>query len=320
MLSAGVRARIRVQALNADTRCMSVMTAPEATSSRALACASVIIPAHNEARVIRRCLEALFTGLGEHRLEVIVVCNGCDDDTAAQARAAGHDVLVLEIEAASKTAALRLGDATATVFPRLYLDGDVALPGASAVAVARRLAAGAIAARPPIRYDSSRSSGPVRSYYRARAEMPAVMRSLWGAGIYGLSAAGRARFDSFPDLVADDLWLDRQFEADEIEIVDCAPVIVAVPRASRDLIHMLRRTYRGKAEHSPARGHDERARSVTNGAVRDLRALARSGPRAARDAVTYAAFAAGARLAMAAAGAARPGGVSWERDDSSRGA
>jgi hypothetical protein len=148
------------------------------------------------------------------------------------------------------------------------------------------------------------------------------MHSLWGAGVYGLSARGRARFTTFPDLFADDLWLDRQFERDEVEIVDCAPVVVGVPRRSRDLVHVLRRTYRGKRVTRPAVGPDERARETTASALRDLMSSAASNPAAALDAMTYAAFAAGARLALRLGdrGGPDPVGERWERDESSRAA
>lgn len=279
--------------------------------------ASVIIPAHNEAGVIERCLDALFAGTAPGELDVVVVCNGCHDATAERARASGHPVRVLELEAASKAAALRAGDAAARAFPRLYVDADVVLAGASARRVIARLRAGALAARPPLRYDSRRATGPVRGYYRARARMPAVLGSLWGAGVYGLSQAGRERFEDFPDLQSDDLWLDRQFAPAEIEIVACEPVTVAVPRRSRDLLHVLRRTYKGKAENHAGAGNDTRARQTTTSAVEDLRRLARRGPREALDAITYGAFAAGARLALAlSAGASAQ---RWERDESSRG-
>ncbi len=219
---------------------------------------SVVIPAHNEAAVIDRCLDALFDGLEPGVLDVIVVCNGCRDETARLARSSGHPVCVIELPAASKAHALRAGDAAALAFPRLYVDADVVLSGSAASCVLERLRCGAVAARPPIRYDSSRSSGPVCSYYRARSRVPAVLGSLWGAGVYGLSAAGRARFDEFPDVVADDLWLDRQFDRGEVQIVDCEPVVVSVPRRARDLLWVLRRTYKGKAENRPASGADER--------------------------------------------------------------
>ena len=283
---------------------------------------SVVIPAHDEAAVIERCLHALFAGFAPGELDVVVVCNGCADDTAARAGSSGHPVRVVERETASKPAALRVGDAAAAVFPRLYLDADVVLPGAAARIVLERLRAGAVAARPPIRYDSSGSSAPVRSYYRTRSQVPAVLGSLWGAGVYGLSAAGRQRFAAFPDLVADDLWVDRHFDRSEVEIVDCAPVVVRVPRRSRDLVRILRRTYVGKAEPAPVTDLGDAAPDTVGSTVKDLCRLAAAGPLATLDATTYAVFAAGARLALAfapLAGASLPAG-GWERDDGSRGA
>ena len=141
--------------------------------------------------MIGRCLDALFAGFGPGELDVVVVCNGCSDETAELVRSSGHPVRVVELGAASKPAALRVGDAAASAFPRLYLDADVVLPGSAA-----RRGAGAAAGRrdrcptaDPLRHRGR--SAPVRSYYRARSRVPAVLGSLWGAGVYGLSAAGR---------------------------------------------------------------------------------------------------------------------------------
>ena len=90
---------------------------------------SVVIPAHDEAAAIRRCLDGLFAGFQPGELDVVVVCNGCSDETAALARSSGHPVRVIELSAASKPAALRTGDLAVSAFPRLYLDADVLLPG-----------------------------------------------------------------------------------------------------------------------------------------------------------------------------------------------
>jgi glycosyltransferase involved in cell wall biosynthesis len=282
--------------------------------------ASVVIPAHNEAGVIERCLDALFTGVSGDDLDVVVACNGCSDKTAMLARSSGHPVRTLELTTPSKPAALRAGDEAVRSFPRLYVDADVVLYGASALAVADRLRAGAVAARPPIRYDSSRSSPSVRSYYRARSRMPSVLKSLWGAGVYGLSAEGRGRFHAFPDVVADDLWIDRLFVRDEVEIVDCAPVVVNVPRRASDLVRVLRRQCRTKSERPPSFRGDEAAPDTTGSTLRDLLRVSISSPTAACDAATYAAYASGARLAVAFGSALGSTIVaeSWERDDSSR--
>jgi glycosyltransferase involved in cell wall biosynthesis len=296
-------------------------TTPRSRPLNRLALGSVVIPAHDEAGVIRRCLDSLFSGFEPGEIDVVVVCNGCSDDTAELARSSGHPLRVIELGDRSKPAALRAGDLTASAFPRLYLDADVVLPGPAARSVMARLQAGAVAARPPIAYDFCRSSAAVRSYYRARSRVPSVLGSLWGAGVYGLSAAGRARFDEFPDVVADDLWLDRQFERNEVEIVDSAPVVVVVPRRSRELLRMLRRVYRGKAEHPPTLGVDERAHHAMLRTLGDLLRLLITGPAAGLDAATYVGFAAGARLALAlAAVTGRKATLGrWERDDSSRG-
>ena len=282
--------------------------------------ASVVIPAHNEAEVIGRCLDALFTGVEPGELEVIVVCNGCGDETATVARSSGHPVRVIELQTASKAAALREGDTAARSFPRLYLDADVVLAGSSARKVAERLNAGAVAARPPVVYSASLSSAPVRSYFRARSHMPSLLGALWGAGVYGLSAAGRGRFGAFPDITADDLWVNLLFELDEVEIVECEPVVVTVPRRTRDLMRVLRRTYKGKTENGVGFSGENRARETTLTTLRDLRQLAASGPAAALDAATFAAFAARVRVGLALGTAVGAGAVAerWERDESSR--
>lgn len=291
---------------------------PEDAAKQPLA--SVVIPAHDEAAVIARCLDTLFTGVEPWELEVYVVCNGCRDETASIARSSPHPVQVLELQTASKSAALRAGDAAARTIPRLYLDADVLLRGSAARCVAGRLSGDAVAARPPVTYSSDGSSPAVRRYFRARSRMPSLLGHLWGAGVYGLSEAGRARFDTFPDVMADDLWIDLLFEPAEVEIVDCEPVVVTVPRSGRDLVRVLRRTYRGKDENGLGIAGANRTRETTGTTLSDLRHLALSGPNAAIDAATYASFAAGVRLGRALQTTVGAPATSdrWERDESSR--
>jgi glycosyltransferase involved in cell wall biosynthesis len=281
---------------------------------------SVLIPAHNEGAVIRRCLDHLFEGIEVGELEVTVVCNGCDDDTAAIARASGHPVEVIELDEASKPAALRAGDRLLHAFPRLYLDADVVLRGAVARQVLEHLERdGAVAARPPFRYDATHSTAIVQRYFRARSRMPTVMGSIWGAGVYGLSAAGRARFGDHPDVVAEDLFVHQHFEPDEIEIVGDEAVVVIAPARFEDLLKVRRRAYRGVVENrATANEPEQRDRraaqpaTTTPSTLRDLLRLCRSLP-GTLDAATYAFVAVSARLYNAVGATAR-----WERDESSR--
>ena len=103
---------------------------------------SVVIAAHNEEDVLGRCLDALLQAARPDELEIVVVCNGCTDRTADVARAYGDGVRVIETPQASKTAALNLGDARVSGFPRFYVDADVTLPLASVRRIAARLAEG----------------------------------------------------------------------------------------------------------------------------------------------------------------------------------
>ena len=274
---------------------------------------SVLIPAHNEEAVIGRCLDHLFEAIDPTSLEVVVVCNGCHDATAAVARASGHPAQVIELDVASKPAALRAGDRALRAFPRLYLDADVVLRGASARQVLEHLGRpGAVAARPPIRYDTSHSTATVRRYFRARARMPSVMGSLWGAGVYGLTAAGRARFGDQPDVVAEDHWVDQHFDAAEIDIVGDEPVVVVAPARIRDLLKVRRRAYRGVVENRAAGERASPVKDTTPSTRCDLVRLCRS-PRGAIDAATYASIAVAARVYARFGRSTR-----WERDESSR--
>lgn len=278
---------------------------------------SVVIPAHDEASVIGRCLTALLADVPPGALEVLVVCNGCTDGTAEVVRSTGLPVRVIEIDKASKVAALRAAEDETQAFPRLYLDADVVLPGRSAVAVLQRLSSGdLLAARPPIRYDTQRCSPLVRRYYAARVLVPGMLSRLWGAGVYGLSQRGQARFGTWPDLTADDLFVDSLFGDDEIEVVDTDPVVVSPPRTVRDLLAVRRRGARAKAVGE--RGRDASGRSLPvrhslSATLRGLVGTVAHRPTMLLDVLVYAGVAVCSRLHRPGAGT-----PVWERDQSSR--
>ena len=281
---------------------------------------SVAIPAHNEAAVIRRTLDELLDGFAPGELDVVVVCNGCTDDTAGIVRLAWPSVRVIEITQASKPAALRAADETLSTFPRIYLDADVILSAPSARLLIQSLRTGSVmAARLRCTYDTSRSDVFVRSYYRARERVQSGRSSLWGGGVYGFSQAGRSRFSTFPDLtaanlpdlIADDLFADQWFSPSEIEIVDAeSPAIITVPRRIRDLFRVVRRRRKGNVDiYSLPNG----PRGTSSSTVRILLSTAASRPAAVADTLFFFAFATIVRISVAIS---PPAG--WSRDDSSR--
>jgi hypothetical protein len=272
---------------------------------------AVIVPAYNEAAVIKRTLATLSGAAVDGIIELIVVCNGCTDDTAEVARSV-QGVQVVELEQGSKPAALNAGDEAATLWPRLYLDADIQISAAAVIAVLDWLTQGdVLAARPTCRYDTDGASALVRSFYRARLRIPQHKVAMWGAGVYGLSAKGHERLGVFPMITADDGYVDTRFDADEKAVVATDPAVVTTPADTKSLLAILRRSHRGKTEMSTEGlgSHARTQNTSLDSAVAIVRAI--RGPQSAVDAAVY------IGMAFAKRWAVRQAQV-WERDESSR--
>ena len=86
---------------------------------------SIIIPAHNEVKVISATINELLPGIVDNSIELIVVCNGCTDDTERVVRGINPAITCLVTPEPSKAKALNIGDKHASYFPRIYQDADV---------------------------------------------------------------------------------------------------------------------------------------------------------------------------------------------------
>jgi glycosyltransferase involved in cell wall biosynthesis len=184
---------------------------------------SVIVPASNEADYIGPCLVALLASDPvPEGAEVIVVANGCRDDTAARARAfeakaqaAGWRLQVIDRSEGGKIGALNAGDAAARGDMRAYLDADVIVsPGLMAqlqqvlsVAPPRYAAGQAVIPRA--------DSAVTRAYARFWQTLPFAQSVAPGYGLFAVNAAGRARWGNFPQLISDDTFVRMQFLPEE---------------------------------------------------------------------------------------------------------
>ena len=242
-----------------------VVAAASASTPRRHWRGAVIVPAHNESTRIRPLLDVLSQVARDHDVWVVVVCNGCSDDTEAVARRY-DDVLVLVSPHASKTHALNVGDtAVGDVFPRLYVDADADVNAASILALLEALRVETpLAVRPSTHHDLTRSSWPVRQAARLPFLVPALAHArrdhLEGHAVYGTNRAGRQRFDTFPDLIADDTFFDRMFAVEEKMVVDEATVTIREPDDLRTYLRAMVRICQGNLqldqwlkEHRPTR-------------------------------------------------------------------
>lgn len=276
---------------------------------------SVIVPAHNEARVIGRLLSQLLPAAQQGDLDIIVVANGCLDNTVDIASSFQPYIRVLSIPDASKRAALAAGDQAARAFPRVYLDADVEVRASDLRGLGAALEEpGVLAAAPHRVLDLAGRPWTVRWYYDVWARLPEVRRGLFGRGVVALSAQGHERFAGLPPVLADDLALSLVFTPPERRIVPGAQVVVHTPRTLADLLRRRVRAAEGVAQ-------IERAPRAPQSSARtrlpDLLMIAGSGPLQSLRVGFFLAVALFARLGSRRA-VARDDYSAWRRDESSR--
>jgi glycosyltransferase involved in cell wall biosynthesis len=275
---------------------------------------SVIIAAYNEENVIDGCLEALRKQHQVQELQIIVSANGCIDRTAEVA--AMHGATVIDRNEPGKAGALNAAEDVATSFPRIYLDADITIP---AHAVAELISAleqspKLLAAVPRRRVNTIGRPLFVRSYFAINERLPAFRKGLFGRGVIALSEVGRRRFESFPPLIADDLFLDSQFSDDEKVEVPCVEVLVEAPHTTADLLARLIRVRRGNTEMRAAGATGEVAISVRpSDRWAWLREVVAPDPRLIIPAVPYLGL-----TVLASLLARRTPAHRWGRDESTR--
>ncbi len=260
--------------------------------------------------MIARTLDHLLGGWAERTApRIIVVCNGCRDRTAEIARGFAHTE-VIEIATASKAAAINAGIARTRDFPVLVVDADIRIDASALVALVDVLQEdGVMAASPSPRFDTARSSAPVRAYYRVWSTFGYLDSGVGGSGVYGLSEAGANALGPLPLVLGDDTYVRWSFPLSQQRRLSSgeSETTVEAPRRLSDLLACEMRWQRGNRQLRAL---------MAEPANREARPAARRRPALADSAVYYAVKLIGRlRLATSAMGRSASG---WERDLSSR--
>ncbi|TDK46265.1 glycosyltransferase family 2 protein [Antarcticimicrobium luteum] len=221
---------------------------------------SILVPAYNEEGFIGDSLRHLLksddpAGMeADHPVEVIVVPNGCQDATAAEARALAPDFAargwrfrIIELAEGSKTAALNAGIAAAANPNLVFMDADIHVSPGLIAALARAVD------RPAPTYASGQfrirraRSYVSRLYARFWARLPFMARGVPGCGIAAVNSAGRARWDEIPEVISDDIFIRSHFAAEEmVRVPDAFSWPIAEGFGA--LVRVRRRQNRGLAE------------------------------------------------------------------------
>jgi len=210
---------------------------------------SVIIPAHNEEKLIEKTLRGVIAD-GIEGLEIIVVVNGSSDATAERAKQFGHGIRVIETTKPGKCNALNLGEEHLTRFPRVFLDADIELrPGTLRTMIEAMRNEDVHIVAPIPSFDLTGASLPVRLYKRAERFNPYFGSGAPnGSGCFVLTEQGRRRWEEFPEIVADDGFVQGHFETAERKSVAGTTAIVQQPRDLKSLLAVMTRAPRGGFE------------------------------------------------------------------------
>ncbi|MDM8164545.1 glycosyltransferase family 2 protein [Roseovarius sp.] len=184
--------------------------------------ATVIIPANNEEAYIGACLDRLAASAGDTPFETIVVANACSDRTVEIARQVAdlstnpaRPVHIIDTDKGGKLGALQLGDDAARAPIRIYLDADVTVSPALIPALIATLDTGAprYASGTP---EIAPAQSPVtRAYARFWQKLPFVTTGVPGFGIFAVNGPGRARWETWPEIISDDTFARLNFSPEE---------------------------------------------------------------------------------------------------------
>lgn len=210
--------------------------------------ATVIVPAHNEATVIRRCLDSL---VGQAGLDTLVVaCNGCTDGTPDIVRTHYPQAICLELPEPSKVAALNAAEQYITSWPVFYVDADTALAAHTIQTVCAALQANPhilLAAPEPV-VDTCLSAWAVRQFYRIWLQLPYIRAGVIGTCSYVLTQTGRQRFDAFPTVINDDGFVRCQFASHERCNIAGTQIHIQAPRDWWSLVKIKSRARLGNRQ------------------------------------------------------------------------
>ena len=210
--------------------------------------ATIVIPAHNEANVIQRCLEHIYDTSEPGEFEVIVVCNGCTDNTAGVVRQNFPLARILETPVASKVYSLNLADVTSSCFPRIYLDADLAVNADSLRSLIEPLVKGeAQASCGRMEIDTRRSGILVKAFYQVWQENSYLEDGKFG-GLFAVSETGHRRISPFINVTNDDELVRRQFKKSERYFASNCVFRMTAPRTLGGLVKIRTRAIRGTIE------------------------------------------------------------------------
>lgn len=219
---------------------------------------SIIIPAHNEQRLITTTLQHALSDGALTECYIVVVANGCTDNTVSNVNAFIHEqasalqskqiiIEVLDVEKASKTNAINIGISHAPAGVAVLLDADINIGGQHLLNLVNCLSEKVLAASPKLIYDTSQSSRLVKWYYAIAAASP-YNKAHRISNVIALTEKAQKKIGNLPNVIADDEYIRRCFHHSEYQVITEASFTFICPKDVFNLLNVLTRVERGNLQ------------------------------------------------------------------------
>lgn len=212
----------------------------------------VIIPAYNEENVILKTLKP-YEELASPNLKVVVVCNGCTDNTYAEACKAGGGVEVYNREVGSKVLAINFAIASLekdVAFDVFVQDADVIIDKdsiLSLISYSSSVSEFSFASIKP-NLELQSASYFVHCYYKFLTQTPAYKKGMVSSGCYLVSSKKIYEIFPFPEVIADDGYVKAKLGPKNIQLIPDAIASVKVPKDIWSLIKIKTRSKLGNVQ------------------------------------------------------------------------
>lgn len=219
--------------------------------------ATILVPAHNEAVVVGRCLETLLRAADSGEFEVLVLSNGSTDRTVEIARQTalslevGSSVTVFDIAESGKAAAINRGLDSGLGPKFVVIDADVLVETKTIRDLCTALdQPGILAASTSVDFDFGEIPWPSRSYHRFWKQLPSVAGGLAGRGVYAFNPGGLDRIGRLPLVIADDRFVDLAFGVTERTVIQGSSTVIP-SSGLRSLVERKSRVFLGNRTLEP---------------------------------------------------------------------
>ncbi|MEW6989451.1 glycosyltransferase family 2 protein [Colwelliaceae bacterium 6441] len=220
---------------------------------------SIIIPAYNEETLIAKTLTLLLDDNNLNAIELIVICNACNDNTYAETlsfieknsvllQQRNIDFSVFEADKASKTNALNIGINNSQGTIKILMDADIQISGKDLNTLVAELQDNQLKAiSPKIKFSFDKSNFLVRQYFQV-ASLSSYNLNNRLSNVIALSPQGVNKITPLPEVIADDEYIRRQFSPNEVAVSQHCSLVFTCAKNLTNLLQVLTRVERGNVQ------------------------------------------------------------------------